>query len=140
MPRYTVCPYYVDESKKTISCEDTIRRFASVKSKGSHMDKFCDRDWKQCKYAIALTEMYQQLENAKDPEKVKLRHKVRVLSKEHKKLISLLGRYDVRLDAKDAEIRYLRKKVKEAEDAWIAERRRRKSGEEREQEGLETEE
>lgn len=37
MPRYTLCPYYKDENKKSISCEDAIRRFDALNSKTNNI-------------------------------------------------------------------------------------------------------
>ena len=126
MPRYTLCPYYVDENKKTISCEDVIRRFVTYRSKNKHMNKHCDKDWKSCPYAVSLSEMYRRIEAGSDEYTEKLRHKAKALEKENKKLISLLGRYDVRLYSKDVEIRQVRKKNRELDDALYRERKKRK--------------
>ena len=126
MPRYTLCPYYVDDNKKTISCEDVIRRFATYRSKNRHMDKFCDKDWQRCPYAVELTQMYQRIEGGADEGHEIMQHNLIALEKENKKLISLLGRYDKRIEAKDAEIRQLRKRKKELEDALHRERKKRK--------------
>lgn len=126
MPRYTLCPYYVDENKKTVSCEDVIRRFLTYRSKNQHMNKYCDKDWQSCPYAVALSEVYHSIEDGADEELTWLRHKVKVLEKEQKKQISLMGRYDVRLDAKAAEMKQIRKKNKELDEALYRERKKRK--------------
>ena len=136
MPRYTICPYYIDDNKKTVSCEDVIRRFATYRSKNKHMNKFCDKDWKECPHAMVLSEMYHNMESAPDPAKLQ----VRALEKENKKLISLLGRYDVRLDAKDAEIRRIRKKNEELEQKLYKKRKEMRDGKEREQESSQAKE
>lgn len=131
MPRYTICPYYVDENKKTISCEDVIRRFATYRSKNRHMDKFCDKDWKDCPYAMALTQMYEDCDTGSDPDRIKLEHRSKALEKENKKMLSLLGRYDIRILSKDKEISQIRKKNRELEDALHKEHRKRKEAERR---------
>lgn len=131
MPRYTVCPYYVDENKKTISCEDVIRRFVTYRSKNKHMNKFCDKDWQSCPYASALSSMYQRIEDGADEDQEKLIHSAKALEKENKKLISLLGRYDIRIETKDAEIQHLRNKTRDLEDSLHQEFRRRKAAETR---------
>lgn len=126
MPRYTLCPFYVDENKKTISCEDVIRRFATYRSKNRHMDKFCDKDWQRCPHAVALTQMYEDCDTGSDPDRIKLEHRSKALEKENKKMLSLLGRYDIRIIAKDKEISQIRKKNRELEDALHRERKKRK--------------
>lgn len=131
MPRYTLCPYYVDENKKTISCEDVIRRFATYRSKNRHMDKYCDKDWKDCPYADALSRMYQRIDDGADEDREIMTHNLMALEKENKKMLSLLGRYDIRLIAKDKEIRQVRKRAAELEDALHKEHRKRKEAERR---------
>lgn len=123
MPRYTLCPYYIDENKKTISCEDIIRRFATYRSKNKWMNKYCDKEWKGCPYAQALDVMYQRIDQGADEPTARLCLQVQSLKAENKKLIALLGRYDVRIDVKDAEIRQLRIRItQEREKRQAAER------------------
>ena len=129
MPRYTICPYYIDDNKKTVSCEDVIRRFASYHSKNKWMNKHCDKDWQSCPYAESLGQMYERIGAGSDEAQEMLKHKAEALQRENKKMCTLLGRYDVRLDAKDAEIRQLRKKNKELEDAKYQEFRKRQAAE-----------
>lgn len=131
MPRYTICPYYVDDNKKTVSCEDVIRRFVTYRSKNKHMNRYCDKDWQDCPYASSLSAMYQRIEEGASEEQEKLIHSAMALEKENKKLISLLGRYDIRIETKDAEIQQLRTKIRNMEESLHQEFRRRKAAENR---------
>ena len=63
MARYTKCPFYIDDNKLTISCEDVVRLFDSQDSKLSHMDAYCDHEWENCEYANALNKAYDALKN-----------------------------------------------------------------------------
>ena len=76
--------------------------------------------------AVELTQMYQRIEDGADEDHEIMLHNLSALEKENKKLISLLGRYDKRIEAKDAEIRQVRKRKKELEDALHRERKKRK--------------
>lgn len=132
MPRYTICPYYIDDNKKTVSCEDVIRRFATYHSKNKWMNRYCDKEWQSCPYADALQKMYDRINTMDvDWEIETLRLRSDAMIKEIKKLNGLLGRYDVRLDAKDAEIRQLRKRNKELEEEKYKEFRKRQAAENR---------
>ena len=63
MPRYTRCPYYIDENKLTISCEDVCRTYDSINEKLSWMDLYCDSwDWMRCPYAADRSEAYKKIE------------------------------------------------------------------------------
>lgn len=63
MPRYTRCPFYIDENKLTISCEDVCRSFDSMDEKWTWMDMYCDSwDWMKCPYAIDISEAYRKAE------------------------------------------------------------------------------
>lgn len=98
MPSYTVykiCPYYIDENKKSISCEDVCRSFRSVKAKYKWMNKYCDTwEWEKCRWAMDISEAYRKYEKgdlmALDEEKMK------ALDKENKYLRTRLGKLDKR--------------------------------------------
>lgn len=67
MPRYTRCPYYIDENNKTISCEDVCRSYDSMDEKWAWMDMYCDTwDWQKCPYAVDMTEAYRKAEEGDD--------------------------------------------------------------------------
>lgn len=98
MPRYTICPYYIDDNKKTVSCEDVIRRFANYRSKNKWMNKYCDKAWQSCPYAESLNEMYQRIDKGANEKQEKMKLKINSLEKENKKLLALLGRYEARIE------------------------------------------
>ena len=63
MPRYTRCPFYIDENKLTISCEDVCRSFDSMDEKWTWMDMYCDTwDWMKCPHAADISEAYRKAE------------------------------------------------------------------------------
>jgi hypothetical protein len=93
------------------------------------MNKYCDKDWQSCPYAEALSQMYIRINEGADEDQEKLKLRADAFLKENKKINALLGRYDVRLEAKDAEIRQLRTKNKELEEAKYKEFRKRKAAE-----------
>lgn len=86
MPRYTRCPYYIDDSRKTISCEDVCRSFDSMDEKWQWMDVYCDTwDWMRCPYAVDMTEAYRRAEEGdqmaiENQEKNAARNEIRSLS------------------------------------------------------------
>lgn len=92
--RYTMCPYYRDERNKSISCEDTFRRFTSKRKKFQWMSNFCDESWSECPYAKALTDLWNRIDEGADMETEMLQHKLRELQKEQKKMSSMLGKAD----------------------------------------------
>ena len=59
MPRYTMCPFYVDENKKSISCEEICRTYKTLECKYDWMTMYCDSwEWMKCPYAIDRSEAY----------------------------------------------------------------------------------
>jgi hypothetical protein len=96
MPRYTLCPYYKDENKKSISCEDAIRRFDALNSKWSWMDKYCDKNWQDCPYAVALTQAYEKYEEGDG--RALENEKIKALQRELKGALSRQGRLEKKVD------------------------------------------
>lgn len=97
MPRYTRCPYYIDDSRKTISCEDVCRSYNSAEQKWAWMDMYCDSwDWMRCPYAAARTEAYRKYEEG---DKAALEEqKDRATKDEIRSLTTKLGRMNKKLD------------------------------------------
>ena len=110
MPKYTVykiCPFYIDENKKTISCEDVCRSFRSSKAKWHWMNKYCDTwEWESCQWAKAISEAYKRYEEgdimALDE------HKLEALTKETKYLRTRLGKAEKRVERQQKKIDELR--------------------------------
>ena len=100
MPRYTLCPYYIDENRRTISCEDVIRRFDSIDEKYGYMDEYCDDAWEDCPYAIAMNKAYDEAE--KGDEMAVEKNKLAALETELKGVHIKLGRAEKKIDELNA--------------------------------------
>lgn len=107
--RITVCPFYRYERKSKIVCEDAPRRFRYRKHKERWMDTYCDDRWQDCMWAKVLERVYQEGGDM-------TAHTIEELKKELQKADTMLGRCEKRLEAKDEEIRKLRKKNRILED------------------------
>ena len=116
--RITVCPFYLSERNKTISCEDTPHRFRYRKQKKDWMGRYCDHDWAACPYAKDLNDMYDKLFKEGDTE-VETEHKIDALEKEIRKLSQMLTKAEKRLEAKDEEIKAIRKKKQSFEQKAV---------------------
>lgn len=101
MPRYTRCPYYIDESRSSISCEDVCRSYDSAEKKWAWMDMYCDSwDWMKCPYAMDRSEAYTRFEEG---EKMALiEQEVKAQKKEIESLLRKLGRANKKLDKERA--------------------------------------
>ena len=108
MPRYTLCPYYIDENNKAISCEDVCRTYDSMKQKWAWMDMYCDSwDWMKCPYAMDRAEAYHNYE--KGDIKALDEQKEKAMKVEIKSLTSKLGRVNKKYER-------LEKKLTEKEE------------------------
>lgn len=96
MPRYTICPFYIDENKLTISCEDVIRRFDDLRDKCDYMDTYCDASWIECPHARRMTEAYDAQE--KGDNKAVEKNKIASLETEVKGLHIKLGRAEKKIE------------------------------------------
>ena len=114
MPRYTLCPYYVNDRRRSISCEDVFRRYDSYAEKYKWMDTYCDSDWQECPYAKALDKVYEQIE--KGDMRALDRHRESAQHEEMRKLSSALGRAEKGLRTRDEKIKELRRRAKVLED------------------------
>lgn len=106
MPRYTVCPYYIDENKLTISCEDVIRRFDCFDDKWGYMDSYCDAAWYECPYAANMNLAYEEQEKGDD--KAVEKNKTQALETEVKGLHVKLGRAEKKIERMQKKIDELR--------------------------------
>lgn len=107
MPRYTICPYYIDENNKTISCEDVCRSYDSMKEKWAWMDMYCDSwDWNKCPYAIDRSEAYRR---AEEGDEMAIEHQeVKAQKKEIESLLRKLGRANKKIERMQKKIDELR--------------------------------
>lgn len=108
MARYTLCPFYKSNKRKTIACEDCFHRFDEEEDLQEHMNRYCDQDWQECSYAKDLMDAYELVE--KGDENALEDYKRDAKDAELKSLSSKLGRAEKRIEARDQEIRDLRKK------------------------------
>lgn len=101
MPRYTRCPYYIDESRRSISCEDVCRSYSSENKKWAWMDMYCDSwDWMRCPYAADISEAYKRYEEG--DEMALVEQELKAQKKEIESLIRKLGRANKKLDKERA--------------------------------------
>ena len=109
-----ICPYYMNEFNRSISCEDVCRAFDSLNSKNAWMMQYCDSwDWMRCPYAIDLTEAYARKE--KGDEKALEKNKIKALEKENKGLQTNLGRATKKIERLHQINDMMQKKWKTAE-------------------------
>ena len=107
MPRYTRCPYYIDESRQSISCEDVCRSYDSMNEKLSWMDLYCDSwEWTKCPYAIELSEAYKRYEEG--DETALIEQELKAQKKEIESLLRKLGRANKRIERQQKKIDELR--------------------------------
>ena len=107
MPRYTMCPFYVDENKKSISCEDICRTYKTPECKYDWMTMYCDSwEWMKCPYAIDRSEAYAAYE--KGDVKALENQEIKALEKENKYLRTLLGKAEKRVERQQKKIDELR--------------------------------
>lgn len=108
--RITLCPFYRDEKNLSISCEDTYRTFRWPAQKKKHMDRYCDKNWKECPHARKLNGLYSRMGDDERMNTVeKLRHTEKELRRELKNLSTALGKSKKRENTKDEEIKSLRR-------------------------------
>lgn len=93
--RYTICPFYRCERGKIIFCEDCQRRFKTIAEKEKHLDKYCDSNYNECKYAIRLTELWEEIEKKPmDGLRIFAEHQVHEYRKELQRVTRLLDEFE----------------------------------------------
>ena len=110
MGRFAMCPYFLSEKKLSISCEDTVRQFYSKKDKQKQMKNFCDSQWKSCRYAIALNDLYERMDEMKtqkDRDVAALEHLAAARKKENEELRQRLGYVNARNKSLEMMLGYL---------------------------------
>ena len=105
----TLCPYYVNEREKTISCEDVGRRFRSKKERMDYMEQYCDKDYMQCKYAQALEKLYEVMEEKGEDHMLEFfKQRNRAARVELKRTVTQLGRQEAKTEKMAEEIKELK--------------------------------
>lgn len=102
-----LCPYYKRNMVRSISCEDINRTFADSQKKEQWMKMYCDTSrWSECRFAKDRTEAYERL--FKGDEKAIMENDIKSLEREVKKLSTLLGRAEKRVERQQKKIDELR--------------------------------
>ena len=115
--RYTRCPFYIDESRKTISCEDVCRSYNSMKQKWAWMNMYCDSwDWMKCPYAADISEAYKRYEEG--DEMALIEQELKAQKKEIESLLRKLGRANKKLDKERAKNKDLESQKKIYFEKW----------------------
>ena len=119
MAQYTLCPFYLETYKASITCEDAHRVFESSDDKRSYMAAYCDANWSECIYAKALNKAYEEGDEA--VEKLKEKSKMDEL----RSLTTKLGRAKKRIGELEAigksytnEITQLKKQKRDYYNRW----------------------
>jgi hypothetical protein len=110
MPNYghtAICPFYMGEKPKTISCEDAFRRFKDERRRDAWTNMYCyEWDWMKCPYAVDLNEAYARLE--KGDNKALEKHEIEALKKELRSISTKLGKAEKRIERQQRKIDELR--------------------------------
>lgn len=110
MGRFAVCPFFSSEKNLSISCEDTVRQFYTKQDKQKQLKNFCDSDWQSCRYAIALNNLYErmdQMKTQKDRDIAALEHLAQARKKENEELRQRLGYVNARNQSLEMMLGYL---------------------------------
>lgn len=99
MPNHTrlaVCPYYLSDNDKSVTCEDTIRQFRTRELKRSYLQEYCcSFRWKDCPYARALDQVYEKISmHPEEAESIYYEHQIQAIKKELARVTSLWRRDD----------------------------------------------
>lgn len=109
---YVICPYFENEKKESISCEDTFRTFNNRKKKEGWMKRFCDDEWEECPYADDLNKAYEEGEEALEMEKIE------ALEKELRSMSKKLGREKKKTERQQKKIDDLMQQKKDLYARW----------------------
>lgn len=77
-----LCPFFITESKKSITCEgiiaeQNVTRFTSEEEKKAHQEQYCTKYYcENCKIYKALSEKYTQEKNERGGIAVKYEYKM----------------------------------------------------------------
>lgn len=102
-----ICPYYVDENKATITCEDVCRSHKTADRKWQWMDMYClSWDWMKCPYAADLSDAYRRFEEG--DKRALDEHKEKAKKGEIHSLRIKLGQANKRIERQQKKIDELR--------------------------------
>ena len=107
--RIAICPYYIADKRKSISCEDVFRTFPDVKHKNHWMDQYCCVwDYRLCPYAADLNRMYDRIEKGADVTITEYEQRYKALDQEIRAQSKRLGRTEKRVERQQKKIDELR--------------------------------
>lgn len=108
----TICPYYMSERSRAITCEDVFRRFRTKDEKMEYMKKYCDKDWTACRYAIKLQQTHEKMNEKGETERMLelFKHKSSATRDELKKTTTQLGKMEAKCERLINEIKVLRER------------------------------
>lgn len=91
-----ICPYYLSDNDKSITCEDTIRQFRTSAIKRCYLEEHCcSFQWKDCPYARALDQVYEKISmHPEEAESIYYEHQIQAIKKELARVTSLWRRDD----------------------------------------------
>lgn len=102
-----LCPFYKRHMERSITCEDINRTFSDTAEKETWLRTYCDTtSWETCEYAKDLNEAYEKLFKGED--KAIMENNTKALEKEVKKLSTLLGKAEKRVERQQKKIDELR--------------------------------
>ena len=101
-----LCPYYKRHMERSITCEDVCRTFSTSAEKERWLTDYCDTAWQQCEYAKSLNQAYERL--FKGDDKAIMENEYESLKRENKKLSTLLGKAEKRVERQQKKINELR--------------------------------
>ena len=111
MARYVICPFFRHEKKtRSVACEDTYHTFERPEDKYAWMDAYCCSEWMECLYARDLDDAYTRIEEG--DERALEHEKIEAMEKEMRRLSTLIGKQARKIEAREDEIKELRKKNK----------------------------
>lgn len=102
-----LCPFYKRHMERSITCEDVCRTFSTSAKKEMWLRTYCDTPaWEQCEYAQDLNKAYEKL--FKGDDKAIMEQEYESLKREIKKLSTLLGKAEKRVQRQQKKIDELR--------------------------------
>lgn len=102
-----LCPFYKRHMERSITCEDVCRTFSTSAEKERWLTVYCDTTrWEQCEYAQGLNKAYERL--FKGDQGAIMENEYESLKREVKKLTTLLGKSEKRVERQQKKIDELR--------------------------------
>ena len=118
-----LCPFFRRERKKSITCEDTIRSYASRSDKNQVLKAYCSDGWERCPYASRMHRIYSQnLPDHKIKENI-MENTIEQQKKEINKLMRENGRLRKKIEKFEKEIKQRDEIAAKNHEMYLADRR-----------------